>query len=373
MRWSNSDTRGMTIWTDTFSFLNNRSQRATNLHPVVPCKIGSVLLFWWANNANVHHENHTENWQRWEIMADNSALRTAGDLGPLRIQTPPKAGYGAAAMESPLRLQYTPPRDSFSTNPQPHSYLQAMSAPAYIQIPSFEPQKESSSTASRSGTPNLVLGVPPGSRMRIPYRQSSSLVDEFRKPEGLRRSYVFLAYVCNIGIPIILGLIALMIYLCMRPQLPRVTINAVNLIRFNAVGGLESGWQNPTLASCCLPWTRTRNSPCTIRGWACWCRSRTFRFRLLWKRFLRSRKEKVSLQRLTRLWGLQCGPGCGWWHVLAIFHFKRRHTFACADWRESVCADGEVEFAFLPSPLGLRLRYKSSVAFTKPDALVQEL
>ena len=185
-------------------------------------------------------------------MADNSALRTAGDLGPLRIQSPPKAGYGAAAMESPLRLQYTPPRDSFSTNPQPHSYLQAMSAPAYIQIPSFEPQKESSSTASRSGTPNLVLGVPPGSRMRIPYRQSSSLVDEFRKPEGLRRSYVFLAYVCNIGIPIILGLIALMIYLCMRPQLPRVTINAVNLIRFNAVGGLESGWQNPTLASCCL-------------------------------------------------------------------------------------------------------------------------
>ena len=209
MRWSNSDTRGMTMWADTFSFLNNRSQRAKNSHPVVPCKIGCVLLFQWANNANIHHENHTENWQRWEVMTDNSTLRTAGDLGPSRIQTPPKAGYGAAAMESPLRLQFTPPRDSLSTNPQPHSYLQAMSAPAYTQIPSFEPQKESSSTASRSGTSNLVLGVPPGTRMRIPYRQSSSLVDEFCKPEGLRRNYVFLAYVCAITIPIILRLIAL--------------------------------------------------------------------------------------------------------------------------------------------------------------------
>lgn len=38
-----------------------------------------------------------------------------------------------------------------------------------------------------------------------------------------------------------------------------------------------------------------------------------------------------------------------------------------------VSADGEVEVAFLPSPLGLRLRYKSTVAFVKPDALVQEL
>lgn len=73
------------------------------------------------------------------------------------------------------------------------------------------------------------------------YRQRPSLVDDFCKPEGLRRNYVFLAFVCAIGIPIILGLIALIIYLCMRPQLPRVTISAVKLIRFSAVGGLQSG------------------------------------------------------------------------------------------------------------------------------------
>ena len=137
----------------------------------------------------------TQKIDRWEIMADNSALRTAGDLEPLRNQTPPKAGYGAAVMESPVRLQFTTPRDILSTNPQPHSYFQAMSAPAYKQIPSFDSQNERSrssssrGTASKSGTPNLMLGVPPGTRRRIPYRQRSSLVDEFCKPEGLRRSW----------------------------------------------------------------------------------------------------------------------------------------------------------------------------------------
>lgn len=184
-------------------------------------------------------------------MADMSVFRMAGDLGPLKIQTPPKTGYGAVAIESPSRLQFAAPRDSLSTNPQPPSYIQATSAPAYKQIPSFYPQKEStrsssSGTASRSGTPNLVLRVPP-TRRRIPYRQRPRLVDEFCKPEGLRRNYVFLAFVCAIGIPTVLALIALIIYLCIRPQLPRVTINAVNVMRFNAVGGLESSGQNPTL------------------------------------------------------------------------------------------------------------------------------
>lgn len=139
-------------------------------------------------------------------MADNSALRTAGDLGPLRIQTPPKAGYGAAAMESPLLLQFTPPRDSLSTNPQPHSKL-TMHYQGMIMLVSIQ----------------------------------------------------------NISFPVAV------------------------------VPPFSQGKGNFTTVNTCV--------------------------------------------------GCECGPSCGWWHVLAIFHFKRQPTFACADWRESVCADGEVEVA----------------------------
>lgn len=55
------------------------------------------------------------------------------------------------------------------------------------------------------------------------------------------------AAVCACGIPCLLGFIALLIYLALRPHLCKVTIYGVKIMRFSATGGADSGGDNPVL------------------------------------------------------------------------------------------------------------------------------
>ncbi|CAM6023417.1 unnamed protein product [Sphagnum balticum] len=73
-----------------------------------------------------------------------------------------------------------------------------------------------------------------------PYKCSSS-------PSSVCCSYVTVAGIGFLVICALLGLIALLIYVILRPQLPKVGISNVQIRQFNAAGGVVSGGNNAVL------------------------------------------------------------------------------------------------------------------------------
>ena len=198
-------------------------------------------------------------------MADLSGLisRAQDVVVPLRLQTPPKPPNGVGSTDPPPLP--TPPKQGISLPP---SYAQATSAPAiYKQLPAFEAavgqrvsgnNTNSNNTPKAGGTPlpnQFVTTILPvdaaGTPLPMPLPQPRSsqryVVDELCRPESLKHNSKFILGICTFGIPLLLGLIAAIIYLCLRPKYPVVSLDSVKVWRFSAVGGADAGGENPVL------------------------------------------------------------------------------------------------------------------------------
>lgn len=163
-------------------------------------------------------------------MADLSGLisRAQDVVVPLRLQTPPKP----PSADPPKQRLLLPP-----------TYAQATSAPAiYKGLEAAVGQR-----ASGNNTPKAdAVGTP----LPLPMQPRSShrgVVEEFCRPEGLRRNSKFILGVCTLGMPLLLGLIVAIIYVSLRPKYPVVALDSVRVWRFSAVGGADAGGENPVL------------------------------------------------------------------------------------------------------------------------------
>lgn len=200
-------------------------------------------------------------------MADLSGLisRAQDVVVPLRLQTPPKPPNGAGSTDPPPQFRLpTPPKQGILLPP---TYAQAISTSAiYKQLPGFDGavgqrvsgNNTNSNNTPKAGTPLLnqfattILPVDAaGTPLPMPLSQARSsqrnVADEFCRPEGLRRNSKFILGICTFGIPLLLGLIAAIIYLSLRPRYPVVALDSVKVWRFSAVGGADAGGENPVL------------------------------------------------------------------------------------------------------------------------------
>lgn len=190
-------------------------------------------------------------------MADISGLisRVQDVVVPLRLQTPPKPPNGAGSTEPPQFRLPTPSKQGILLPP---TYAQATSTgPGIYKQQGLEPQKISGNTTNSSNTPKaggtpllnhyIPTILPEPARAQLPKPRGQYVVDEFCRPEGLRRNSKFLLSICTLGIPLLLGIIAAIIYLSLRPKYPVVTLDSVKVWRFSAVGGADAGGENPVL------------------------------------------------------------------------------------------------------------------------------
>lgn len=191
-------------------------------------------------------------------MADLSGLinRAQDVVVPLRLQTPPKPPTSDPA---PFRL-LTPPKQGILLPPtysQATSIYKPGSEPAPKALSGSGNNTNSSSTPNAAGTPLLnqnqnqnqyVTPALPDTNAQLPrYSRGQHVVDEFCRPQGLRRNSKYVLGVCTIGVPVLLGIIAAIIYLSLHPKFPVVTLDSVKVWRFSAVGGVDAGGENPVL------------------------------------------------------------------------------------------------------------------------------
>jgi len=178
-------------------------------------------------------------------MADLSGLinRAQDVVVPVRLQTPPKPPNGVGSTDPPQFRLPTPPKQGILLPP---TYAQATSAAwaTYKQIiPGLDPttvgqpaQKisdnntNSNITPKEAGTPLLnqyvttILPDAAAARAQLPNSRSPYVVDKFCRPEVLRRNSKFILGICTFGMPLLLGIIAAIIYLSIRPKRKSVEV-----------------------------------------------------------------------------------------------------------------------------------------------------